>query len=86
MEALPEAVAEVFEAKYKLFLVDFTNPILRTSRKKGAHKNKFSIRINQEYRAIYKIVRTDDETYFLWLWAGHHTIYDKLLANRKWQG
>lgn len=78
-------MAEVFEAKYLRFLADINDPVLKTSKKSGAHRNKYSIRINKEYRAIYKIVRTDDETAFIWLWAGHHTVYDQKLANRKWQ-
>jgi hypothetical protein len=58
---------------------------LKTDKKKGAHANKYSVDITQEYRALYKILDTDEQKEYLWLWAGHHTEYDKKLANRKWQ-
>lgn len=62
--------------KYKIFRADPNDPILRTHPLQGEHKGKFSVSVNKECRAVYRIEETETERTYVWLWVGHHSDYD----------
>lgn len=60
---------------YRLFLEDPGHPSLRF-KKLGGYDNVWSVRINEQYRAIGE--RNGDTV--IWVWIGTHNDFDRLFG------
>ncbi len=72
---LPAAVRRQARDAYRLFMQDPHHPSLKF-KKLPPHEDLWSVRINNEYRAIGRL-RGD---VLLWFFVGSHADYDKLIA------
>jgi plasmid maintenance system killer protein len=78
---LPGNIKEAALEKFKLFKANPDNPLLKTHPLQGdQHAGKYSVWVNNEYRAVYRIEETATERIYVWLWVGIHWIYDKKFA------
>lgn len=80
---LPVAVQELAAAVYKVFASDpralslHSHSLKDTAR--GRHRTgSISIRINQQYRAIYVI----DGDVVVWYWCGSHNDYENFTGSK----
>jgi hypothetical protein len=74
---MPVAVQQLAAAVYKVFAADPNAPSLHSHTLKdtarGRHKaGSISVRINQQYRAIYVV----DGDAVIWYWCGSHNDYE----------
>jgi hypothetical protein len=72
---LPESVKRQTRDAYRLFQANPQHPGLKF-KKLPSHKDLWSVRINNDYRAVGRW-RGD---VILWFFVGSHSDYDKLLA------
>jgi hypothetical protein len=71
-EELPIEVQERARNQFKKFKKNPNQPGLKFKHLKG---NLYSVRINDQYRAV--AVKKEDV--YIWYWIGNHSEYDKLL-------
>jgi len=75
--ALPTAIKRQARQAYRLFKQNPRHPSLKF-KKLPPHEDLWSVRINNDYRAIGRL-RGD---VLLWFFIGSHADYDKLIAKQ----
>jgi Txe/YoeB family toxin of Txe-Axe toxin-antitoxin module len=73
--ALAPAVRETARKAYHIFAQNPDHPSLRF-KKLGGYKDVWSVRINEQYRAVGQ---RDRET-IVWVWIGSHNDFEKLFG------
>ena len=69
---LPDEVQRLADAHYELLKADASHPSLNLEK-----AGRFGpVRVGLQYRAL--AVRDGDD--LIWLWIGHHSAYDRLIA------
>lgn len=74
-ESLNETSRAAARRAYRLFAANPQHPSLRF-KKLAAHNEIWSVRINQQYRAVGE--RRDDTV--IWFWVGTHNEFDRLFS------
>ena len=74
-DRLPQSVRKQADRAYKLFSENAYHPSLQFKSIRKATKPVFSVRINDDCRALG--VREDDV--IVWFWIGSHSAYEALL-------
>ena len=74
-QALDSAAQKAARESYALFLQNPNHPSLRF-KKLGGYGNVWSVRVNQQYRAVGE---RQGET-MMWAWIGTHNEFDKLFS------
>ena len=71
---LPAPIRQLARKNYQLLREDVFHPSLHFKEVNQA-KNYWSARVGLDYRALAKKVPEG----YIWVWIGHHSVYDRLI-------
>lgn len=70
---LPKKVQQQFDSRFKLYLADETNPLLKTHNLSGEYRGHQSFNVNGDVRAVF--TRVPEKLYFVAI-GSHSELYE----------